>query len=119
MIFRVARERELWRLQGPVRVVVASIRPAGRGFELRLAYEPRYVGQVLLRERSEGLFSSRRLEQRAREVQRALEKQGWKPLIEHDGTNQSRRNTWIKIGAVAAAIGTVSFHWMRRKSPPA
>jgi hypothetical protein len=108
--------RVLWRLQGPTRIVAASLRPIAKGFELRVGYEPHGVGKVLSRETASGLFASRRLEQRARRLRDALASHGWTLLAPSRPMRGHSRATWSTIGLVAAAAGLAgTAGWMRRR----
>jgi hypothetical protein len=111
-------QQVLWRMRGPVRVVAASLRRTLIGFELRVAYEPHGVGEVLLRDTAAGLFASRRLQQRARRVRDALASQGWTLLEPRSPVTRASRYRyhWSKLSLISAAVGVIgTAGWMRRR----
>jgi hypothetical protein len=109
-------QQVLWRMRGPVRVVAASLRRTLLGFELRVAYEPHGIGEVLLRDSAAGLFAARRLQQRARRVQDALAVQGWTLLEPRSPVTRPSRYRWSKLSLISAAVGVIgTAGWMRRR----
>jgi hypothetical protein len=103
-------------MQGPTRILAASLGPIAKGFELRVGYEPHGVGKVLSRETASGLFASRRLEQRARRLRDALASHGWTLLAPSTPDRGHSRVTWSTIAVVAAAAGLAgTTRWMRQR----
>ena len=72
------RVRDLWRMQGPQRVVAASLYTHPGGTELRVYFEPEDGNDVL--ETRVERFDVGLLEQRAEVLANILREKGWWPL---------------------------------------